>query len=383
MKKTKENKGITLITIIISIILMTILVSVVTYSGIENYKNAKVTKFVAEMQLIQAKVDELVSANEYLPLIDNKGCNNSIISKAIANDEIPNNINVVADDNYKNEFYLFTIDDLKDEMDLENIDTDVLINFNTREVVSVDGVEYEGNTYYTQYKLPQAQTLNIFTQTRNENITFPNPIKELDGLNCLLKFEGISTNCTLTYGELDTAEEVTNLKTITNYTKQGETYFVNITKSGTYIFKLEDNVSDNLNFITKTVEVITTNSPKTNYEIIDNYDYSNYDENIDDWVHLEYEGNNYVWLPRFVYKYDENEDETDYKFIKGNSNISTDNSYIDKNEWTLPDIFSTNSNELTGIWVKIDLEQEYTIDDFTNIDTNSVTTLEEIKQTED
>ena len=39
---------------------MSILVSVVTYSGIDTYKNAKITNFVAQMQLIQTKVDELV-----------------------------------------------------------------------------------------------------------------------------------------------------------------------------------------------------------------------------------------------------------------------------------------------------------------------------------
>ena len=36
---------------------MLILVSVATYSGINTYKNTEVTKFVAQMQLIQTKVD--------------------------------------------------------------------------------------------------------------------------------------------------------------------------------------------------------------------------------------------------------------------------------------------------------------------------------------
>ena len=62
MKKiTKDNKGITLIALIITIIVMLILVSAATYTGFDTYENTKVNHFVAQMQLIQAKVDEMTT----------------------------------------------------------------------------------------------------------------------------------------------------------------------------------------------------------------------------------------------------------------------------------------------------------------------------------
>ena len=59
--KTKDNKGITLIALIITIILMLILIAVSVSTGINTYNNSKVSKFIAEMELLQTKIDDLVA----------------------------------------------------------------------------------------------------------------------------------------------------------------------------------------------------------------------------------------------------------------------------------------------------------------------------------
>ena len=65
---------------------MLILVSVATYSGINTYKNAQIAKFIAQMQLIQTKVDELVEEKN----IENIGeeiTTDEAIKNLVANNE--------------------------------------------------------------------------------------------------------------------------------------------------------------------------------------------------------------------------------------------------------------------------------------------------------
>ena len=56
----------------------------------------------------------------------------------------------------------FSKEDVKNILDLDNIDYNIIVNFDTREVVSLEGIEYEDITYYTQYKLPQGQKVSQF-----------------------------------------------------------------------------------------------------------------------------------------------------------------------------------------------------------------------------
>ena len=351
MKKTKDSKGITLVSLIITIIIMFLLVGVTTYTGINSYNNAKVTRFTAQMQLIQKRVDEISNDEDTITeLISEKQNNITVLDKAHQNEEIPFDDSINYDLSYKNQFKLFTIQDLKDDLDLENIDTDVLINFNTREVVAINGIEYKGKTYYTQYKLPQGQTLVATNYTRSGNIDFTIN-KQMDGLNCLITITNAPSNCKLIYGEGETVSDVSNWNTISEYTKTNENYTLNISKSGTYIFKLQDNTNET-SIVSKTVIIATTNSPKTQLEV------SNYDYALDStyWASVtDQEENEYVWIPRFAYKYNLQEDKNDIKFIKGNSNIATDNTYVivgnGENQWSIPNIFTSDNKQLTGIWV--------------------------------
>ncbi len=346
MKKAKDNNGITLITIIISIIIMAILVGVTTYSGIESYKEAKVVKFVSQMQLIQAKVDEIQKDQEEVNrLIENKVANVSAIEKAYQNGEVPFDDSITYNSDYINQFKLFTIDNLKNELDLENIDTDVLINFRTREVVAVNGVEHKENMYYTQYKLPNGQALFV---KNGERIGFGFDIeKQIDGLNCLIKITNASPNAKLLYVEQEYDEEqeewvnIGEWNTLSKYTRTGEEYSTNISKNGFYVFRLQDNDDIN-NIVDKRLEVVVTNQPKTNMESSRKYDYS---QEIVKWAYAK----NYVWIPRFVYN---KSDSTEIKYVKGNSNIATDNTYIDSQNWIVPSAFSRNNQELTGIWIR-------------------------------
>ena len=371
MIETKSNKGITLITAIIAIIVMLILVGVGTNAGINMYREARKEEFINQMQLIQAKVDELVNSKETALLGQQVNSQNkTTLLEAYNNDEIQNNT-----DEYFNSFKLFSETNLKDQLELENIEEPILINFSTREVVSTKGLKYKNKTYYTQYLLKDGQKV-ITHQNSTPQLDW-DISKEIDGLNCLIKISNVYPNATLSYGESESGQ-VNTWNTLSSYTKANEEYSINISKSGEYVFKVtnnETNSSEN-----ETIDVTITNKPKTN-KVIESYDYAESDSTKWAYVTAIDENENeelYVWVPRFAV----NNTSNATKFIKGNSNIAEDNTYIEigseQNNWTIPNVFSSNNEELTGIWIQVSTDENLTLTGLINM--QNMVTLNEITE---
>ena len=317
MKKMKDNKGITLVALIITVIMMLILASVAVYTGADTYKHARVMEYVQEMQLIQSKVDEIVGTStkeELLNLGAEVASNEQInaITSAYANGEITSND--------RTKYRYLSKNDLNNIFSIDDATIDVMINFETREVVSVNGIKYNGITYYTQYKLPGGQTI-INNREDNSRIVSFNTELLIDGLNSNITITDISiTNGTLKFSETDAKENFTNWGIITNYTEREKEYKASISKSGNYTFILQDN-TDKSKVLEQKVKITLANSPKTTLDI------SEYNYGIDStyWAYVQNSsGEYYTWIPRFAYDNDNN-----VKFVKGNSNIATDNTYID------------------------------------------------------
>ena len=64
MKKFKSNKGITLIALVITIVILIILASIGTYSGIQVVKSAQFTAFSTELKIMQTQVNKLYEKNK-------------------------------------------------------------------------------------------------------------------------------------------------------------------------------------------------------------------------------------------------------------------------------------------------------------------------------
>lgn len=161
MINKKGEKGITLIMIIIMVVIMLILVSVTTYTGLNTYKTAKITKFVAQMQIIQKKVDEICEQHkgaELITYIENIG---SIPEST----EFPaTEIRSIMGEAYYNqhiEYLIYLNSESFETLAIEEIEDRIVVNFATREVINITGVEDEnGNRKYTQYDLPGRTKIN-------------------------------------------------------------------------------------------------------------------------------------------------------------------------------------------------------------------------------
>lgn len=164
----KYQKGITLITLVITIIIMFILTGVVTYSGIEAVNSAKKTAFISELEMIQAKVN--VIYEERKTNSEKVEYYNSI-GQDISNVDSERLTEILGETN-KEGFLYFKPKDLE-KLDLDNISGEVLINYDTREVVSLTGIEIDGVMYYKLKDIPNYKGYNVnYTESNLQAPTF-------------------------------------------------------------------------------------------------------------------------------------------------------------------------------------------------------------------
>ena len=341
-KDFQNQKGITLIALVVTIIILLILSTIGITKGIESYKDSKLLKFIAEMQTIQAKVDEI---EDYSNLGENiNNVNNRLMQRvddAYRNAEVSNNYKEEDADFYR----YFTVKDIDDILGIKNATSAIIVNFKTREVISEKGIDYNGTTYYTQYELPGGQKL-INTSISNDRTIEELGLKiSIEGLNATITIGNISiNNGTITY-KLENTESWLILN---NYTKKGNTYDVQISVAGRYIFRLTDNTNTKT-FQENSINVVLTNALllAENMELQnpDTYNYENYSTDSTNWAYAIKDKSTYVWIPRFATKND------DIKFIRGNSRIATDNTYID-DTWTISADFTKEGKEITGLWLE-------------------------------
>lgn len=358
----RTDTGITLIVLIITIIVMLILATVTVYVGTGNIENSKMVSFVSYMQTIQKKVDFIAEYENYSKYgveltSDNRGLLQDIL-------------------NSENETFKTTIDSthlryfdsshIASDLEIENIDDEIIVDFNTREVISLNGIKYENKMYYTQYYLPGGQALEQQTEEVTRTVSFGDITSNIDGLNATFTITNINlTNGTLCYGKMDSSNAI-RWTIITEYTKKGENITTkNITESGIYYFKLVDNVTGDDNIDSEgnypSVELRLTNTPKLQDNLTDlssPYNYSNLNDSTKwafatdstDTENLEY----YVWIPRFAYKLNGSGTLEELQFLRGTSDVTSSGGYINNTDWTVPRVFTDEGIQKTGVWVKVD-----------------------------
>lgn len=253
MKNKNSQKGITIIALVITVIMLLILASVATYTGIESYDKAEQIKFVSQMKLIQTKVDEKVQEDGFT--LEGYGTiltdeQKQTINNAVANGEILS----PTEDDYSNYVRYFSKEQLSTQLSLDNIDEDIIINFKTREVISTVGFEYGGTIYYTQYKLPKGEKL---TQYVKPNTTLSVEYsKILQDLSWVIKIEEVKR---IEKDNTDGTELKTELKLDTlkyelgkknsngaeyTYLKQTNPNEILISEAGDYSIKVIDNAGN-------------------------------------------------------------------------------------------------------------------------------------------
>lgn len=142
----RSQKGITIVSLVITIIILLIIGGTTVYIGTSVIKQATLQTVNTNMMLIQAKTKTIAEQAKFNNNQDNyKG---TVLSEVSGNKKIDEMINVgIIDDTSK--FYLLSKDDLV-SMGLEKIDIEdgYIVNYETEEVIYVRGYENDGITYH-------------------------------------------------------------------------------------------------------------------------------------------------------------------------------------------------------------------------------------------
>lgn len=168
----KKNKGITLISLVIVILILFILSSVTIQVGIRVYNEAKVENYVSRLKVIQAKVDNLaeetkdVSSYGFLKLTDAQSIDPEGFQRFISIIQDPNKYNILEGTSWKNDvdgvienYYYFSPQDLEEKLGLKNQDMTVAINFKTRNVIAKSSLKIDDKFYHRQYDIERGSQL--------------------------------------------------------------------------------------------------------------------------------------------------------------------------------------------------------------------------------
>lgn len=145
--KLTEEKGVTLVALVTTIVMLLILTAIGATSGLSTIRYAKFTKFKEELKILQTKVNELSQNSEIIGKEINQK-QKDILNKAEIANIIYDGKTEEEKSKIENGFRFFNSSSLKEEFELEGIERDYLINFEYRYVVSCSGVEYNEKIYY-------------------------------------------------------------------------------------------------------------------------------------------------------------------------------------------------------------------------------------------
>lgn len=156
-----NSRGITLTTLVVTIVVLLILAGVATFSGIEAIDNTKRTKFIAELKIMQSYVNQWYedckpnnvqtwSGNIEAKFSDSGaiwlGSTNTDNSATI--EKAKNTLTTAGITLSANNFYYLSSNTLN-SLGVEGVSQDVLVSIQDRKVVSYLGLKYKNAMYYT------------------------------------------------------------------------------------------------------------------------------------------------------------------------------------------------------------------------------------------
>ena len=140
----EKNKGITLITLIMTVIILLIIAGLSINYGINTYKSSKVMKFETYMKILQKKVDIMIE----------EGIDYTTVGTALTNGQKDRLQEIMPTiDTSEPQLRYFSSDNIEEVFDVPEVYDEIVINFANRDVISLNGVEKNGVMHYVEYTL--------------------------------------------------------------------------------------------------------------------------------------------------------------------------------------------------------------------------------------
>ena len=140
----EKNKGITLITLIMTVIILLIIAGLSINYWINTYKSSKVMKFETYMKILQKKVDIMIE----------EGIDYTTVGTALTNGQKDRLQAIMPTiDTSEPQLRYFSSDNIEEVFDVPEVYDEIVINFANRDVISLNGVEKNGVMHYVEYTL--------------------------------------------------------------------------------------------------------------------------------------------------------------------------------------------------------------------------------------
>lgn len=140
-KMLKQNKGVTLMALAITIIVLLILASIATYSSLKSVKYSKTSDAKAQLKVMQTYVNSWYQ--------EFKNGNQEVLGYGSSNisdySEVFQTVGVTDSSTYK----LFTAKYIKENLGIDGINRDMLIDIKNRNIILTKSVQDDKKTYYT------------------------------------------------------------------------------------------------------------------------------------------------------------------------------------------------------------------------------------------
>ncbi|MCI8636905.1 MAG: type II secretion system protein [Clostridia bacterium] len=170
----KKEKGITLITLVVTITILIILASIATYSGISIVNSSKFTAFTTELKTMQAKINSIYEEDKTMEIGDNiTGSTEEQANKVFA--ELAQDPTTGITD--KTGYRFWSKETIK-QLGIDGIEHDFFVNLQKRSVISYEGLNYEGKVYYTLSQIPNS-SYNVEYEENQEKPTFDTKLEKV------------------------------------------------------------------------------------------------------------------------------------------------------------------------------------------------------------
>ena len=236
-----NNDGVTLMSLVITIIVLLLLASIATYSGVNIVKQSKFTKFTTQLKMMQTQVNELYEKYSGNQSIEING-------KKYTGTEIANIGKEISTLSQKNKVFNTSTSGITDSTGYKYYDKEIIkalnidgleeeeyfVNVSRRSVISYDGFEYNGKTYYTLEQLPDG-LYNVEYSENTGKPTFDVNYECIEGGKYKITISNIIYN-----GNID-KWQIRYQKEGQDYWSTSEDYNFVVNESGKYKIYIQNN----------------------------------------------------------------------------------------------------------------------------------------------
>lgn len=225
----RREKGITLITLAITIVVLIILASAGIYFGTDSIQSAKLTAFTTEIEIMQLEVNNLSQKKQ------SGDTSVDSIGKNLTNSQEEQTAFEAAGVSDKNGYRYYDQETIK-ELQLEGIKQEFLVNVSKRDVISLEGLKYEGNLYFRLSDLPNSMYNVEFVDKNVGQVDFDINMKPL-GSSWIVEVSNITNS-----GQYVKKSEIYYKKTNPDpgYWNKVSGNSFEVTEAGIYNIKVKD-----------------------------------------------------------------------------------------------------------------------------------------------